>query len=260
MADAKAWQSQWWWFDSDGRNDTTPIRRSPWLNSALAELDEKTKAMLRIIEEDADSFGKRAEMYYKKRPELITMVEDFYRAHRSLAERYDQLKTDPSFRHITPWASSPWSFRNPQKQQQITFSDKSYDSYSETYDDPVEACESDVDDPEEEDQVCQEMVKNKEDVSRGPQNSDDDMAKLREEIERLKEEDRIQKEKLEEKDEEKREVIRHLSRAIDALKEENVKLRKRCVARETPKKASSPSKLDKFKDMFMGKLFMGSPK
>lgn len=47
--------------------------------------------MLRLIEEDADSFAKRAEMYYQKRPELVNLVEEFYRAYRSLAERYDYL-------------------------------------------------------------------------------------------------------------------------------------------------------------------------
>ncbi|RZR92869.1 hypothetical protein BHM03_00021242 [Ensete ventricosum] len=52
-------------------------------------MDGKVKAMIRIIEEDADSFAKRAEMYYKKRPELMKLVEEFYRAYRALAERYD---------------------------------------------------------------------------------------------------------------------------------------------------------------------------
>ena len=47
--------------------------------------------MLKLIEEDGDSFAKKAEMYYQKRPELITHVEDFYRMYRSLAERYDHV-------------------------------------------------------------------------------------------------------------------------------------------------------------------------
>ncbi|URE43595.1 KIP1-like protein [Musa troglodytarum] len=55
----------------------------------LADMDSKIKEMIRLIEEDADSFAKRAEMYYKKRPELIKLVEEFYRAYRALAERYD---------------------------------------------------------------------------------------------------------------------------------------------------------------------------
>lgn len=47
--------------------------------------------MLKLIEEDADSFAQRAEMYYQKWPELLNRVEEFYRAYRSLAERYDHL-------------------------------------------------------------------------------------------------------------------------------------------------------------------------
>ncbi|GLJ15245.1 hypothetical protein SUGI_0249340 [Cryptomeria japonica] len=54
-------------------------------------MDIKVKDMLTLIEEDADSFAKRAEMYYKKRPELISLVEEFYRAYRALAERYDHI-------------------------------------------------------------------------------------------------------------------------------------------------------------------------
>ena len=55
----------------------------------LTDMDEKIKQMIKVIEEDADSFAKRAEMYYKKRPELMKLVEEFYRAYRALAERYD---------------------------------------------------------------------------------------------------------------------------------------------------------------------------
>jgi chromosome segregation ATPase len=53
-------------------------------------MDMKVKAMIKLINEDADSFARRAEMYYKKRPELMKQVEEFYRAYRALAERYDQ--------------------------------------------------------------------------------------------------------------------------------------------------------------------------
>lgn len=52
-------------------------------------MDTKVKSMIKLIEEDADSFARRAEMYYKKRPELMKLVEEFYRAYRALAERYD---------------------------------------------------------------------------------------------------------------------------------------------------------------------------
>lgn len=54
-----------------------------------SDMDSKVKAMIKIIEEDADSFAKRAEMYYRRRPELMSLMEEIYRAYRALAERYD---------------------------------------------------------------------------------------------------------------------------------------------------------------------------
>lgn len=54
-------------------------------------MDHNVKRMLKLIEEDADSFAKKAELYFKKRPELVSLVEEFYRIYRSLAERYDHV-------------------------------------------------------------------------------------------------------------------------------------------------------------------------
>ncbi|KAM3408181.1 hypothetical protein ACQJBY_001413 [Aegilops geniculata] len=65
-------------------------KNSKWLQENLSDMDTKVKAMIKLINEDADSFARRAEMYYKKRPELMKQVEEFYRAYRALAERYDQ--------------------------------------------------------------------------------------------------------------------------------------------------------------------------
>ncbi|CAI9785683.1 unnamed protein product [Fraxinus pennsylvanica] len=73
-----------WWWDSH----ISP-KNSKWLQENLTDMDSKVKTMIKLIEEDADSFARRAEMYYKKRPELMKMVEEFYRAYRALAERYD---------------------------------------------------------------------------------------------------------------------------------------------------------------------------
>ncbi|XP_008804982.2 protein NETWORKED 1D-like isoform X2 [Phoenix dactylifera] len=73
-----------WWWDSH----ISP-KNSRWLQENLTDMDMKVKAMIKLIEEDADSFARRAEMYYKKRPELMKLVEEFYRAYRALAERYD---------------------------------------------------------------------------------------------------------------------------------------------------------------------------
>ncbi|KAJ9167429.1 hypothetical protein P3X46_022083 [Hevea brasiliensis] len=59
--------------------------------SLTTEMDKNVRRMLKLIEEDGDSFAKKAEMYYQKRPELISLVEEFYRMYRSLAERYDHV-------------------------------------------------------------------------------------------------------------------------------------------------------------------------
>ncbi|KAH1081297.1 hypothetical protein J1N35_021058 [Gossypium stocksii] len=222
---------RWWWFDTPQNGS----KRSPWLQSTISELDHKTKAMLKLIEEDADSFAQRAEMYYKKRPELICLVEDLYRAHSSLAERYDQVKTDPGTRLLTT-SVSPFS-----SMKTINVMDKTYDSYSESF---GSYAASEVDDPEHETEgeaakgdgtLLDEQVMDE--VSN--EVSEDELTKLREEIERLKEENEIQKAQLMQKDEEKMEVIRQLSLAVQMLKDENVDLKK-CIIKQTTTKKWSP--------------------
>ncbi|XP_050203808.1 protein NETWORKED 3C-like [Mercurialis annua] len=254
--------SQWWWFDS---HHTSLC--SPWLQSTLGELDKKTKAMLKLIEQDADSFAQRAEMFYKKRPELINLVEDFYRTHRSLAERYDQLKSDSGNRLLTT-LGSPFSNKY-ESQKFMVGTERSYDSHSETYDLESDSAESEIDDPEPEDETQsaeemgenndpeeQEKIGDTDKTETKTETKDEEVMKLREEIERLEEEKRIQKEQLLQKDEEKREVIRQLSFAMEAIKLENVKLRK-CVARDSSKKTTGFD-FDKLKEVFSGKFFVGS--
>ncbi|KAI3967926.1 hypothetical protein MKX01_027109 [Papaver californicum] len=79
-------KSHSWWFDSH----IIP-KSNKWLADNLQEMDMSVKRMLKLIEEDGDSFAKKAEMYYEKRPELISQVEEFYRMYRALAERYGNL-------------------------------------------------------------------------------------------------------------------------------------------------------------------------
>ncbi|XVF63061.1 hypothetical protein PTKIN_Ptkin09bG0058600 [Pterospermum kingtungense] len=84
----------WWW-------DSHIPKNSKWLQENLTDMDTKVKAMIKLIEEDADSFARRAEMYYKKRPELMKLVEEFYRAYRALAERYDHATVELRHAHRT---------------------------------------------------------------------------------------------------------------------------------------------------------------
>ncbi|CAI0431472.1 unnamed protein product [Linum tenue] len=79
-------KSHSWWWDSH----ISP-KNNKWLMENLEEMDRNVKRMLKLIEEDGDSFAKKAEMYYQKRPELVSLVEEFYRMYRSLAERYDNV-------------------------------------------------------------------------------------------------------------------------------------------------------------------------
>lgn len=231
---------------------------------ALTELDDKTEAMLKLIEEDADSFAKRAEMYYKKRPELINIVEDLYRAHRSLAEKYDQVKFDSGIRHVTPWTSCPLPLSKFRTSQLKKESEKSYDSYSESFDfdHDYDSGESDsvvVDDLEQEDKEDTLFDQETEEVK----SFDEETMKLREEIERLREENKIQKEQLIQKDEEKREAIRQLSISVDLLKQENVDLKTRILNDSLKKQSNSssnnnnPFEFTKLKGAFWGLLFNG---
>ncbi|KNA21198.1 hypothetical protein SOVF_045450 [Spinacia oleracea] len=54
-------------------------------------MDQHYKRMQKLIEGDGDSLAKKADMYYQKRPELLSHVEEFYRMYKSLAERYEHL-------------------------------------------------------------------------------------------------------------------------------------------------------------------------
>ncbi|XWS45020.1 hypothetical protein CRYUN_Cryun15aG0100100 [Craigia yunnanensis] len=78
-----------WWWASHIRT-----KQSKWMEQNLQDMEERVTAVVKLIEEDGDSFAKRAEMYYKKRPELIHFVEESYRAYRALAERYDHISTE----------------------------------------------------------------------------------------------------------------------------------------------------------------------
>lgn len=78
----------WWWDSHISR------KNSKWLADNLEKMDLSVKEMLKLIEGEGDSFAKKAEMYYEKRPSLISYVEEFYRMYRALAERYDQVTGD----------------------------------------------------------------------------------------------------------------------------------------------------------------------
>ncbi|ERN16868.1 hypothetical protein AMTR_s00057p00147680 [Amborella trichopoda] len=214
--------------------------------------------MLKLIEEDADSFAQRAEMYYKKRPELIAMVEDFYRAYRSLAERHDQLKCETGCSKTPPPLElshsrkyrSPPQLSFPTKPSPLSNSSLSTKTqpkklnFSATSIKTTEPSES-FDSEESEAPSTKTQLKKLDFPATNIKNTEpsesfeseeseiddaeeemanvetEEMLMLREEVMRLREENRQQKEELMERNEEKREVIRQLSLSIDILNEEN---------------------------------------
>ncbi|XP_010414756.1 PREDICTED: protein NETWORKED 2A [Camelina sativa] len=78
-----------WWWASHIRT-----KQSKWLEHNLQDMEEKVEYTLKIIDEDGDTFAKRAEMYYLKRPEIVNFVEEAFRSYRALAERYDHLSRE----------------------------------------------------------------------------------------------------------------------------------------------------------------------
>lgn len=63
-----------------------------WLQTTLADLDDKMKTLASNLhdEDDSDTFGERAENYYRKRPQLFNLLQHLYNSYLSLADRYSQ--------------------------------------------------------------------------------------------------------------------------------------------------------------------------
>jgi chromosome segregation ATPase len=57
-------------------------------------MEDRVQAMLKLIGADADSFGKKAELYFKSRPELINHVEEMFRSYQALADRFDRISSE----------------------------------------------------------------------------------------------------------------------------------------------------------------------
>ncbi|KAL2339992.1 hypothetical protein Fmac_007932 [Flemingia macrophylla] len=78
-----------WWWASHIRT-----KQSKWLEQSLQDMEEVVAETLKIIHDEGESFSQRAEMYYRKRPQLVGYVEEVFRSYRALAERYDLLSKE----------------------------------------------------------------------------------------------------------------------------------------------------------------------
>ncbi|XP_066307363.1 protein NETWORKED 2A-like isoform X3 [Miscanthus floridulus] len=75
-----------WWWASHIRST-----QSKWLDNNLQEMETRVKSMIKLIEINADTFAKKAELYFKNRPELVNLVEETYRSYQALADRCDRI-------------------------------------------------------------------------------------------------------------------------------------------------------------------------
>jgi chromosome segregation ATPase len=57
-------------------------------------MEDRVKLMIKLIGADADSFGKKAELYFRSRPELISNVEEMFKSYQALADRYDRISSE----------------------------------------------------------------------------------------------------------------------------------------------------------------------
>ncbi|XP_042421860.1 protein NETWORKED 2A-like [Zingiber officinale] len=65
-------------------------KQSKWLDNDLRVMEGKVQAMMKLIEQDADSFAKRAELYFQRRPELSSIVEEMHKSYKALADKFDR--------------------------------------------------------------------------------------------------------------------------------------------------------------------------
>ncbi|CAN6917423.1 unnamed protein product [Brassica oleracea] len=76
-----------------GGGPATSVQSNPNGSNTIFKV-QKVEYTLKIIDEDGDTFARRAEMYYRKRPEIVSFVEEAFRSYRALAERYDHLSRE----------------------------------------------------------------------------------------------------------------------------------------------------------------------
>ncbi|KAL2334334.1 hypothetical protein Fmac_015547 [Flemingia macrophylla] len=72
-----------------------------WLLNNISELEERMKvlAMSTTEEEMGDTFAERAESYYQKRPQLLSLLQDLYNGYITLSDRYIQTLAKQKHHH-----------------------------------------------------------------------------------------------------------------------------------------------------------------
>ncbi|KAM0950097.1 putative protein Networked (NET), actin-binding (NAB) [Dioscorea sansibarensis] len=63
-----------------------------WLQAALADIEQRVNEVVltQPAVDNSDSFADRAEFYYEKRPQLVSLLHDLHHRYLQLADRYSQ--------------------------------------------------------------------------------------------------------------------------------------------------------------------------
>ncbi|XP_062110711.1 protein NETWORKED 3A-like [Humulus lupulus] len=231
----------WWWCPCD-TSYSSHRHSSLWLHATLSELDENIKTMVSILEEDGDSFAKRAEMYYQRRPQLIEVLNELHNSYRWLAEKYDQLiirSQSQSHDHNVRPRPVIKSLRQLHQRKYPLQEDNNNNNNHNADDGDMKKTRSD------------ERFYDLEIINGGGDDDDDDAGKIwrGKEVSELTEEHLRQQDELIRRNEKKRERIKELSSQVKRLMEENGAL-KACLANRNHSSRHSHCS----KAFFFGKL------
>ncbi|XP_024986204.1 kinase-interacting family protein-like [Cynara cardunculus var. scolymus] len=79
------------------RSKSKFITKPSWLLLSISDLEDKIQAI--NGEEKPDTFGERADFYYRKRPELLALLQELYNRYLYLADRYTRTLSKQQLRH-----------------------------------------------------------------------------------------------------------------------------------------------------------------
>lgn len=78
----------------------------PWLQTAIADIEQRVRSLAVSVPDDAaaaatdHSFAERAENYYHRRPQLLSLLTDLHHRYLYLADRYSQSLLAKSHPHL----------------------------------------------------------------------------------------------------------------------------------------------------------------
>lgn len=92
--------------DQSRRSKSKFISKPSWLLLSISDMEDKIQAI--NGEDKPDTFGERADFYYRKRPELLALLQDLYNRYLYLADRYTRtLSKQQQQRHHESQPPSP---------------------------------------------------------------------------------------------------------------------------------------------------------